>query len=152
MAMTLLLSMTVCAADLEQVEENMVLETIEETALLEKAESTAAEVYRVAGGTTVIVLEAEKDGWCKVSGQGQEGYVKVSALKTVGDKEALDKEFDEVKDTVCLIFDEVIARESEMKQARIWGTIIVVLVVAIFGVGIASALKKNKLENESEQS
>lgn len=140
---------TICAAEVETVQKNMVLETVKETQLLEAPNTTAKPVVTLQAGTPVFILEDESDGWCKVSSQEQEGYMKASELKRLGNQEELNAEFDKIGNTVQLVFDEIVTRENEEKQARIWGTIMVVLIAAIFGVGMVSALKKNKLEKEN---
>ena len=142
----LLGSMPVSAAELEQVQKSMVLETVGEVELLDKPVATAQVVCTLSAGTAVVVLEDEDNDWCKVTYQEQEGYLEVSMLKTLGNQKELNAEFDKISNTIQLFFEEIITRENQQKQARIWGTIIVVLIVAIFGVGIASAVKKNKLE------
>lgn len=140
---------SVYAAELEQVQKNMVLEIAEETELLDTPEASATVVCTLQTGTTVTVAEDENNGWCKVSSQEKSGYVQVSKLKTLGNQSELDSEFEEISNSIQLMFDEIMLRENEEKQARIWGTIIVVLIVAIFGVGIVSAVKKNKEEKEN---
>lgn len=147
-AVMLLGCMPVCASELESVQKNMVLETMKETALQEEPKTNTKTVVTLSAGTPVLVVEDESNGWCKVSSQEQAGYVMISELKTIGNPEELNTEFDMISNTVQLVFDEIITRENETKQARIWGSIIVVLIVAIFGVGIVSALKKNKQESE----
>lgn len=135
---------TVCGAELESVQKNMVLETVEEVELREEPASTGAVVALLQTGIAVVVSEDGNGDWCKVIYQEQEGYLPVSMLKTLGNAEELNSEFDKISQTVQLAFEEIMTREHEELQARIWGSIIVVLIVAIFGVGIASAVKKNK--------
>lgn len=151
-AVMLLGCTTVYAEELESIEKNMVLETAKEVELLEKPETAAKAVVTLQAGTPVMVVEEENNGWCKVANQGQEGYVQISALKTIGNQEELNAEFEKISNTIQLAFDEIMTQENATKQARIWGTIIVVLIVAIFGVGIVSAIKKNKLEREEGKS
>lgn len=146
MAAVLLGCITVCGAELESVQKNMVLETVEEVELREEPASTGAVVASLQKGIAVVVSEDANGDWCKVSYQKQEGYVPVTVLKTLGNAEELNSEFDKISQTVQLAFEEIMTREHEEQQARIWGSIIVVLIVAIFGVGIASAVKKNKEE------
>lgn len=151
-AVMIVSGITVYASDLDYVRKDMVLETIEETSLYETAKENAKEVAVIPAQTPVLVVEEAENGWCKVASQEQTGYAKISKLKTLGNKDELDAEFDKVNQTVLLTFDEIITREKEARQARVWGTIIVVLIVAVFGVGIVSAIRKNKLENEKKNS
>lgn len=151
-AVMILSGITVYASDLDHVQKDMVLETIEEVSLHEAARENAKIVATIPAQTSVLVVEEAENGWCKVTSQEQTGFAKISELKTLGNKDELDAEFDKVNETVLLAFDEIMTREKEARQARIWGSIIVVLIVAIFSVGIVSAIRKNKLENEEKSS
>lgn len=146
-AIMMLGCMTVCGAELESVQRNMVLETVEEIELRIEPETTAKVIATLQAGTVVVVAEDVNGDWCKVTCQEQEGYLPVAKLKTLGNTEELNSEFDKISQTVQLAFEEIMTREHEEMQARIWGSIIVVLIIAIFGVGIASAVKKNKEGN-----
>lgn len=141
---------TVCGAELESVQKNMVLETTEEVELRVEPSATAKTIATLQVGTAVVVAEDANGDWCKVAYKEQEGYVSVTKLKALGNTEELNSEFDKISQTVQLAFEEIMTREHEEMQARIWGSIIVVLIVAIFGVGIASAVKKNKEEAKKE--
>lgn len=144
--------MPVYAAELEQVQKNMVLETIHEVDLLEQPDTAAKAIGTLQAGTPVVVMEDGIEEWCKVASQELTGYIKISELKTLGNQDDLNAEFEKIGNTVQLVFDEIMIRENEEKQARIWGTIIVALIVAIFGVGIVSAIRKNKVEKEEGKS
>lgn len=148
MAVLMLGCMPVCAT--EEIKKDMVMETIEEVKLLEKAEGNATVVATLPAGTTVLITEDSSNGWCRVSVNEQSGYLQTTQLKTIGNKDELDAEFEKISNTVQLIFEEIVTMEKETKQARIWGTVIVVLIIAIFGVGIISAIKKNKEEYEKK--
>lgn len=148
MAVLMLGSMPVCAA--EDIKKDMVMETAEEVRLLEKADDNAAIISTLPAGTTVRITEDSNNGWCGVSVKEQTGYLKTTQLKTIGNKDELNAEFEKIGNTVQLIFEEIVTMEKETKQARIWGTIIVLLIIAIFGVGILSAVKKNKEEQKEK--
>ena len=151
-AVMMLGCITVCGAELESVQKNMVLETVEEVELREEPSSTGVVITSLQAGTVVVVSEDASRDWCKVSYREQEGYVSIAKLKGLGNMEELNSEFDKISQTIQLAFEEIMAREHEEMQARIWGSIIVVLIVAIFGVGIVSAVKKNKEESKEENS
>lgn len=148
MAVVLLSCMPVYAA--EELKKNMVMETTEEVKLLEQADEEAKEIATLPAGVVVLLVEDSQNGWCKVSAQEKTGYLQTSQLKTLGNADDLNAEFDKIGDTVRLIFDEIVVRENEQRQAKIWGIVIVVLIAAIFGVGIISAVKKNKDEEQKE--
>ena len=125
-----------------------VMQMSEKATLYEDADETSAVVDTFDKGTPVIVQEDRQDGWSKVSYKETEGYIKSSQLEMIGDIEALAAEFEDMDQNVQLIFESIVAREQEVRQKRIWGAVIIVLVVAIFGVGIVSSIQSGKKNNE----
>lgn len=146
MAMLLLHSVPAYAADLEQVTENMVLETSEEAIMYESPSENSAVIATLEQGTAVITGAAAENGWCAVTAKELTGYVKLEKLKSIGDKAALEEEFQIQADNNAMLMNELERLRSQRLQTRIWGSIIVILVAAMFGVGIYSARKKNKEE------
>ena len=132
----------------EEITENMVLQISEDTAIYEKPDENSNTTGTFNSGTPVIVREDAKNGWCKVSYQDTEGYVRTSGLKKIGDLKQIAAEFDAISDNMQLIFDSIVLREQEERRTRIWGVVIVTLVIAIFGVGIISSIKSGKENNE----
>lgn len=144
--MFILRCLPVYAADLEQVTENMVLETSTETLLYESPTENSAVIATLPQGTTVITISQAENGWCEVFQKDMTGYVRLEQLKSIGDKAALDQEFRQNADNDEMLMNELERIRSQKLRSRIWGTIIVVLVVAMFAVGIFSAKKKNEEE------
>lgn len=68
-----------------------------------------------------------------------------------GGTEELDQEFEEVQEEMLRVIDEHEMEQKSKRTATLWGTIIAVLVIAIFAVGIVSALKKDKEEEKEEE-
>lgn len=64
--------------------------------------------------------------------------------------EELDQEFEEVQEEMLRVIDEHELEQKSKQTSRIWGIIIGALVIAIFAVGVVSALKKDK-EEETEK-
>lgn len=99
-------------------------------------------------GAPVFVIGETTDGWYKVSYQDKEGYVHKSALTTQEfDVEGLDKEMKEAEAEGKLVVEEVERYRAEARRSRIWGTVIVLLVVGIFATGIISTVKIEKEKN-----
>ncbi len=80
----LVMGMTVCAADVENIKKNRVFQTGSEVELHEAPDAASAVTGTLPGATPVIVKEDAKDGWCKVAYQETEGYVQVSSLVLLG--------------------------------------------------------------------
>lgn len=150
-ALLVLHDLPVYAADLEQVTENMVLETSTDTEMYESPSETSAVIAALAQGTTVITLSQSENGWCRVSEKDQTGYIRLDNLKSVGDKESLEQEFRQNADNDEMLMNELERIRSQKLQSGIWGTIIVVLVAAMFTAGILSARRKNKEEANQQE-
>lgn len=102
-------------------------------------------VITYESGDSVFVIGETKDGWYQVSYQDKEGYVKKSALTMQEfDVEGLDKEFQQTEAEGKLVIEEVERYRAEAKRSRIWGIIIVLLVVGIFATGIISTTRIEK--------
>ena len=102
MAVFILGCIPVCAA--EEIKKDMVMETIEEVKLLEKAEGNATVVATLPAGTTVLITEDSSNRWCRVSVKEQSGYLRTTQLKTIGNKDELDTEFEKISNSMQLIF------------------------------------------------
>lgn len=149
LAMLCVMGMTVCAADTMDadtmsIKKNMVLQTNCDVELHESPDASSPVTAALQSGTPVVVSEDEKDGWCQVMYREDTGYVQTAALYTVIAQDTLDSEFQDVKESGALSFQEAVVAKKQAASTRIWGAVIIGLVVAIFGVGITSALHKNK--------
>lgn len=130
----------------ENITANMVMQISEDAVVYESADNTADVVVTLKSGTPVIIREDSQGEWCRISYQNIEGYVNTSKLQMIGDVKQIASEFNVMGANMQLIFDSIVVIEQEKRQTRIWGVVIVVLVVAIFGVGIISSLQNNKKE------
>lgn len=65
--------------------------------------------------------------------------------------EELDQEFEEVQEEMLRVIDEHELVQKSKRTSILWGIIIAVLVVAIFAVGVVSAIKKDNEEEEKEE-
>lgn len=144
LAIFCVMGMTVCASDTVDIKKNTIRQTNSDVELHEEPDLSSPVTAALQSGTPVIISEDAKDGWCLVMYRENTGYVQTSFLEVVVSQEALDSEFQSIKDASILSYQEAEAAKKHDTQTRIWGAVIIVLVVAIFGVGIASTLKKNK--------
>lgn len=110
-------------------------------------EEQAPVVHSYEAGDSVFVTGEMADGWYQITYQDVTGYVPVSSLTEMEiDVEGLDAEFSTEEEEGKLVVETVERKRAEVKRARIWGTIIVVLVVGIFSLGIITAIKTNRVE------
>ena len=117
-----------------------------DTEVKETADTTAETVGEVETGAAVLILEDEADGWCKVQNQSLTGYIPIESLQTyqAGDVDEMTQEFTEHEQVSTTGMEEYDQAIKEKKTATVWGIAIGVLIVAIFAVGIISALKGDK--------
>lgn len=103
-------------------------------------------------GASVMVTGETADGWYRVAFQDKVGFVKKTDLQEAGiDIAALDEEF-EVNEVEGKIFvEEVVRIREQITRSRIWGTIIVLLIVGIFGTGIYSTIKSEQNKKQKDE-
>lgn len=109
-------------------------------------------VFSYEKDSHVLVTGETANGWYRVAYQDKVGFVKKADLKeTELNIASLDEEFaaNELEDK--LFIEEVERIRAQITRSRIWGTIIVLLIVGIFGTGIYSTIKSEKKKKTSEK-
>ena len=103
-------------------------------------------------GSDILVVEEIDEEWYSIVYKGDRGYVRrADTVDKPIDVEAIDEELAEEEYQGRLMMEEVEKKNSESKQSKIWGVIIVLLVLAIFGVGIYSHLESKKNGKKEEE-
>lgn len=115
----------------------------------EEPNENAAIAFSYDAGAIVCVSGETDDGWYIVFYQGKTGYINKDSSKEALstkeiDKEALDTELEELQVRDKIIVEEIERYRAEARRSRIWGTVIVLLVVGIFAVGIISTVRAEK--------
>lgn len=137
------------AQEAETNELNQIMMSKDKLEAKEIPDDSANVTITYESGAPVFVIGETTDGWYKVSYQDKVGYVHKSALTSPElDVEGLDKEMKEAEEESKLVVEEVERYRAEARRSRIWGTIIVLLVVGIFATGIISTLKTEKEKNK----
>lgn len=93
---------------------------------------------------TVVVVEEERGDWSKVRVGEQEGYVRTKQLQAEHPATAVWEEMDDLEEYNATFINEIERLAAEKRRSRIFGAVIIALIVAIFGVGIFSTLRKRK--------
>lgn len=102
-------------------------------------------------GDILYVTGETENGWYQISYQGQTAYVMKNVLKEQEmDVEAMDAELLAQEDEGRMIIEEVERYRAEVKRSRIWGTVIVLLIIGIFATGIISTVKGEKEKKDEE--
>lgn len=102
-------------------------------------------------GALLFVTGETEDGWYRVIYQDKVGYVDKSALHIQEmDVEGLAAEMAANEEEGKLIIETVEKYRAQARRSRIWGGVIIVLVFAIFAVGIISAIRSKQEEGQKK--
>ena len=154
----MLLPVSVVKASEKSVE-GILQQTVKAAEIKEEPEEDSKTLASLEKGTAVIVYGEPEDSFCRVECRGIEGYIESGALElyqaTGGDSEEeqaekLEQEFENVEEDTLRTVDEYELLQKEKRSSRIWGTVIAVMVVVIFVVGVVSALKQSREKEEDE--
>lgn len=92
----------------------------------------------VAESTTEVMLFAQDTG---------DTELQMNQIPQIEDSTELDAEFSDLEEVSVMIVEEVERQREEARRSKIWGAVIVMLVMAIFVMGILSTVTGKKAEN-----
>ena len=106
-------------------------------------------------GDHVYVTGETPNGWYIVYYQGQTGYINKNVAQASLeaeelDMEALDDELAAQEVENKLIAEGVERYLTEARRSKVWGVVIVLLVIGIFVVGIISTIRAEKKNQQSD--
>lgn len=152
--------------DLGNVQLSMFMKTLQPVDAKAEPNDDAETIFSYDEGSYVYVTGETDNGWYIAFYQGQTGYIKnvpqeleivqdVQARQGVLeageiDIEALDEELAAQELEGKLLAEEMERYRAEARRSRIWGTIIVLLVIGIFAVGIISTVRSEKKKKEGK--
>lgn len=114
-------------------------------------EDSAETIMTYQAGDSVFVTGETADGWYRAIYQDREGYIPKDSLSVQEiDVAALDEEMARTQQEAELVVETVERYRAEARRSKIWGSVIVVLVVGIFATGIISGIKSAKGKEEQE--
>ena len=126
---------------------NQIMTAAEDIEAKELPDESSQTVHSYQVGDNIFVTGETPNGWYRVRYQDTIGYIPViKADEMELDVEALDAEFAVNLEEGTMFVEEVERQRAENKRTKIWGTVIVLLVIAIFAVGIVSAVKNKDKE------
>ena len=128
-------------------------EVTTDTEVKESASADSATVGRLQAGTTVIV-ESRDDTWSRVLYRELTGYVASDALEVYAEEqmENLAQEMNSVAEEEQRSVEEAELAAKQRRVSLLWGAVLAILILAIFGLGVASAVKSVKEEEQKEDS
>lgn len=124
-------------------------QTVKDADIKEEPDKSAETLKSVEKRTGVIVYGEPQDSWSQVEYDGVKGYMESGALEaymTEEKVEELEEEFNEVGEETVRTVEEAELVQKSKRTSAIWRTVIVILVGAIFVVGVISAIKNDKGE------
>ena len=135
-----------------QVQIQKLVTTENGTEAKEEPRDSAKTAMTYEPGSQIAIVGEENADWYKVVYQGSIYYVKQSdtiEFDAGYAQEELDQQFEQEKIESKILVEEIERQQKEARQTRIWVAVIVVLVLAIFGVGIYSNLAAKKAEKKN---
>lgn len=130
----------------EEVSELSQLMTANEDVDMKAApESNAETIVSYQEGSSVFVTGETADGWYRAIYQDKEGYIPKDTLSVQEiDVTALDEEMERTEQEAEFVIETVERYRAEARRSKIWGTVIVVLVIGVFATGIISSVRSAK--------
>lgn len=170
--------------ELQEVDSENFMKALQKIDVKAAPDNDAETIFSYDEGAYVYVTGETGDGWLIVYYQGKTGYIKNNILQgavatqegqgvTDGqvtleveeiDMDALDEEWAAQEVESMLLVEEVEMYRAERRRSMIWGAVIISLVIAIFVIGIVSAIgskkkdeadpkeKRDETDNESKKS
>lgn len=153
----------VYAAESDEVQENVtetntatqlqqIMVTARKVEMKAEPDFTSETLMTYEKGASVFVIDAIDDDWVYVRYQDMTGYVdKTALLMQTVDTADMDAEFAREADQTKFVLEEVERYKAEARRSKIWGTVIVVLVLGIFAMGIISGICAKKKEDTKQE-
>lgn len=132
--------------------EGTLQQTVKAAEIKEEPDEDSDTLALLEKGTAVIVYGEPENSFSRVEYQGTLGYIESDALEQYQAEifDDLEQEFQNIEEETLRTVDEYELLQKERRTSRIWGSVIGIIVIAIFIVGIISALKQNREKEEDE--
>lgn len=130
---------------------SLIMAAVGEVDAKERPDASAAVVISYHDGDNIYVTGETADGWYRVRYQDLVGYVQTEQVTEIElDVEALNDEFAVEEEEGKLVVEEVERQRTELRRSRVWGAVIILLVLGVFVTGIVSTVKNGGKEGEGE--
>ena len=136
---------------LEAFGQGIVLEAGKRIEMKASPEETAETLRTFQAGDLLFAVGETAEGWYHVVYQEKEGYVEKEGLTVLElDIEGLNAEMAVNEAETKFVVETVERYRADARRSKIWGTVIIVLVAGIFGIGIFSAVRANRGEDDGK--
>lgn len=134
------------AAESTDISELSQLMTAEESVEMKATPDDGAEVIMsYQKGDSVFVTGETAEGWYRAIYQDKVGYIPKAALSPQEiDVAALDEEMAQTEEEAKFMVEVVERYRDQARRSKIWGGVIIVLVLGIFATGIISGITSAK--------
>lgn len=132
-------------------EYSLIVAAVGEVDAKEAPDENAAVVVSYHDGDNIYVTGETANGWYRVQYQALTGYVRMEQTKEIAfDVEALNEEFAVEEEEGKLVVEEVERQRAEVRRSKIWGAVIILLVLGVFAMGIVTTVKSGR-EGDSQE-
>lgn len=137
----LLTGLPVLAAEQE---ERLLMETQGTVQIYTEKDTDSEVIQELPARTPVICIEAYADGWSMITYQDAEGYVLSDDLHLYAEQEQIGEEFESVEADNDLKFETMESLQKQQKSERLWGGIMILLIVIMAAGMFASGIRALK--------
>lgn len=120
------------------------MEITEDTSAKTEALETAETIFELKKGDSIFVGSETEDGWYSVVKDAKTAFVQKDKVKELSPDPKLEEEMQKQADAAAKDVDLVNQYREEAAKSKIWGVVIVVLIVAIFALGIVITVQRKK--------
>lgn len=130
--------------------QNGMMQTKTDTSGHEEPDNKSLVVEEIKKGQSVMLSGKTENGWFQVVYQGKTMYVQENSLEETVNEE-LSNELQELEKLRLAEAEWDIKARKEALRSRIWGTVIVVLIVGVFAAGMVSVIRAEKSEKRKKE-
>lgn len=137
---------TVCAQEVS----GMLIELQEAVQVRESDDEDAPVIAELDEGTPVIAAGEGRNHTIKIQYQGVVGYIPESAVSIYGEEniESIAQEQKQEELANFRAMEEYEVEQKDKKGSLLFGGLIALFVIAIFGIGIVTALRQEKRKED----
>lgn len=134
----------------EEIVESGVMYLLEDSDAKAEPKTGAKTVAELKKGESIFVTEKTENNWYCFVKEGKEAYVECAKVETPGASPELQSEMQKHVENTVKDIERVNQYREQTAKSKIWGAVIVVLVIAIFAFGIVTTVKKDKKKKPEE--
>ena len=136
---------SVLAAESANAETGRLMTAERRVEMKETPDDKAVTIMTFEKGSSVFSLGESANGWYQVIYQDKVGYVPENALRSQEmDVEGLNAEMAQEAEEAKFMIETIERYRIEARRSKIWGSVIVILVIGVFATGIIAEIRGRK--------